>query len=185
MNNISVTPKGGTIASQLSGSDVNLSTPSVVKLNLNRSDIKSFARNGNDLVVTTKSGETVVIHNFYGPAGESDLVLQDDKGALWWVENPGEQGFQYVSIDSTEGLLADNLTSDNTIAAFGIGGAALAGIGALFGVLVIADAVRKVILQEVPQADWMGTVGLVALLANTYCFYLLYSHRADDLNMRS
>ncbi|MDU2729410.1 Ig-like domain-containing protein [Pantoea sp.] len=132
MNNISVTPKGGTIASQLSGSDVNLSTPSVIKLNLNRSDIKSFARNGNDLVVTTKSGETVVIHNFYGPAGESDLVLQDDQGALWWVENPGEQGFQYVSIDSTEGLLADNLTSDNTIAAFGIGGAALAGIGALF-----------------------------------------------------
>ncbi|MDU6390363.1 MAG: Ig-like domain-containing protein, partial [Pantoea sp.] len=59
-------------------------------------------------------------------------MLQDDKGALWWVKNPGEQGFQYVSIDSTEGLLADNLTSDNTIAAFGIGGAALAGIGALF-----------------------------------------------------
>ena len=132
MNNISVTPKGGTIASQLSGSDVNLSTPSLVKLNLNRSDIKSFARNGNDLVVTTKSGETVVIHNFYGPAGESDLVLQDDQGALWWVEDPGQEGFQYVSIDSTDGLLADNLTSDNTIAAFGIGGAALAGIGALF-----------------------------------------------------
>lgn len=66
-------------------------------------------------------------------------------------------------------------------------GAALVkgGFMLLFGVLVIADAVRKVILQEVPQADWMGTVGLVALLANTYCFYLLYSHRADDLNMRS
>nr|WP_314586545.1 cation diffusion facilitator family transporter [uncultured Pseudomonas sp.] len=55
----------------------------------------------------------------------------------------------------------------------------------LFGLVVVADAVRKVILQEVPQADWMGTIGLVALLANTYCFYLLYSHRADDLNMRS
>lgn len=66
-------------------------------------------------------------------------------------------------------------------------GAALVkgGFMLLFGVLVITDAVRKVILQEVPQADWMGTVGLVALLANTYCFYLLYSHRADDLNMRS
>lgn len=66
-------------------------------------------------------------------------------------------------------------------------GAALAkgGFMLLFGLLVIADAVRKVILQEVPQADWMGTVGLAALLANTYCFYLLYSHRADDLNMRS
>ncbi len=132
MNNISVTPKGGTIASQLSGSDVNLTTPSLVKLNLNRSDIKSFARNGNDLVVTTHSGETVVIHNFYSPTGDSDLVLQDDQGALWWVEDPGQQGFQFVSIDSTEGLLADNLTSDNTIAAFGIGGAALAGIAAMF-----------------------------------------------------
>ncbi|MDR6229864.1 Co/Zn/Cd efflux system component [Pseudomonas sp. SORGH_AS199] len=66
-------------------------------------------------------------------------------------------------------------------------GAALVkgGFMLLFGVLVITDAVRKVILQEVPQADWMGTVGLVALLANTYCFYLLHSHRADDLNMRS
>jgi Co/Zn/Cd efflux system component len=66
-------------------------------------------------------------------------------------------------------------------------GAALVkgGFMLLFGVLVITDAVRKVILQELPQADWMGTVGLVALLANTYCFYLLYSHRADDLNMRS
>ena len=66
-------------------------------------------------------------------------------------------------------------------------GAALVkgGFMLLFGLLVIADAVRKVILQEVPQAYWMGTIGLVALLANTYCFYLLYSHRADDLNMRS
>jgi len=66
-------------------------------------------------------------------------------------------------------------------------GAALVkgGFMLLFGLLVIADAVRKVILQELPQADWMGSVGLAALLANTYCFYLLHSHRADDLNMRS
>ncbi|SEP37465.1 cation diffusion facilitator family transporter [Pseudomonas sp. Snoq117.2] len=66
-------------------------------------------------------------------------------------------------------------------------GAALVkgGFMLLFGLVVIADAVRKLILQEAPLADWMGIVGLAALLANTYCFYLLYSHRADDLNMRS
>ncbi|WP_277977771.1 Ig-like domain-containing protein [Pantoea endophytica] len=131
MNNISVTPKGGTVASELSGNQVNLTAPSLVKLHLNQSDIKSFTRNGNDLVVTTKSGEVVVIHNFYSPNGDSDLVLQDDRGAMWWVEDPGTEGFQYVSIDSTEGLLAENTTNNGTIAAFGIGGAALAGIGAL------------------------------------------------------
>ncbi|MCA1178232.1 Ig-like domain-containing protein [Pantoea rwandensis] len=59
-------------------------------------------------------------------------MLQDDKGALWWVEDPGTDAFQYVNIDSTEGLLAENTTNDGTIAAFGIGGAALAGLGAMF-----------------------------------------------------
>lgn len=131
MNNISVTPKGGTIATEMSGNQVNLTAPSVVKLNLNQADIKSFTRNGSDLVVTTKSGEVVVIHKFYDANGDSDLVLQDDKGALWWVEDPGTEGFQFVSIDSTEGLLAENVTGDGTLTAFGIAGAALAGIGAL------------------------------------------------------
>jgi cation diffusion facilitator family transporter len=55
----------------------------------------------------------------------------------------------------------------------------------LFGVVVVADAVRKLMLQEVPAADWMGAVGALALLANGVCFALLYRHRADDLNMRS
>ena len=132
MNNISITPKGGTVDSVVNGNQVNLTAPSVVKLHLNQSDIKSFTRNGNDLVVTTKSGEVLVIHNFYAAAGDSDLVLQDDKGALWWVEDPGTEGFHYVSIDTTEGLLAENTTNDGTIAAFGIGGAALAGLGAMF-----------------------------------------------------
>ena len=82
-------------------------------------------------MVTTEAGEVVVIHKFYDANGDSDLVLQDDKGALWWVEDPGTEGFQFVSIDSTEGLLAENVTGDGTLTDFGIAGAALAGIGAL------------------------------------------------------
>ena len=66
-------------------------------------------------------------------------------------------------------------------------GAALfkGGFMLLFGVLVVADAVRKLLVQEVPEAEWMGVIGALALLANGICFALLYSHRADDLNMRS
>ncbi|QGY30450.1 Ig-like domain-containing protein [Pantoea cypripedii] len=132
MNNISVTPKGGTIASVLNGNNITLTSPSVVQLKLEKSDIKSYTRNGNDLIVTTKSGDVLVIHNFYGPNGASDLVLEDHNGALWWVEHPGEPGFEYLNIDSTEGLLAENTTHDGAIAAFGLGGAALAGIAAMF-----------------------------------------------------
>ena len=55
----------------------------------------------------------------------------------------------------------------------------------LFGLVVIGEALRRLLLQEVPSADWMGAVGALALAANGVCFALLYRHRADDLNMRS
>lgn len=55
----------------------------------------------------------------------------------------------------------------------------------LFGLVVVADAIRKLMLQEVPDANWMGAVATLALIANGYCFALLYRHRSDDINMRS
>src|SRR3546814_446047 len=55
----------------------------------------------------------------------------------------------------------------------------------LFALVVIVDAVRKSVLGVVPEAEWMGVVGLLALVANTVCFIMLYRHRSDDLNMRS
>ena len=66
-------------------------------------------------------------------------------------------------------------------------GAALlmGGFMLLFGLVVIGEALRRLLLQEVPSADWMGAVGALALVANGVCFALLYRHRADDLNMRS
>ena len=66
-------------------------------------------------------------------------------------------------------------------------GAALlkGGFMLLFGLVVIGEALRRLLLQEVPSADWMGAVGALALAANGVCFALLYRHRADDLNMRS
>lgn len=58
-------------------------------------------------------------------------------------------------------------------------------IMAAFGLLVVGEAVAKVVSPELPAADVMGVVGLVALAGNALCFWLLYRHRGDDLNMRS
>lgn len=66
-------------------------------------------------------------------------------------------------------------------------GAALikGGFMLLFGAVTITDGVYKLYIDEVPVAEWMGLVGLIALVANGVCFFLLYTHRGDDLNMRS
>lgn len=55
----------------------------------------------------------------------------------------------------------------------------------VFGLVVIGEAVRKMIMGGVPEAQWMGLIGSAALVANTLCFALLFRHRSDDLNMKS
>lgn len=54
-----------------------------------------------------------------------------------------------------------------------------------FGLGVLAEAVYKSFHPILPEGEIIGLVGLLALAANTWCFYLLYRHRADNLNMSS
>jgi Co/Zn/Cd efflux system component len=58
-------------------------------------------------------------------------------------------------------------------------------IMAVFGVLALAQALYKVLYPQVPSVQVIGVVGILALLANAFCFGLLWRHRADDINMRS
>lgn len=54
-----------------------------------------------------------------------------------------------------------------------------------FGVGVIAEAATKFSTGVIPNAPLMTSVGLLALVVNGLCFFLLWQHRADNLNMRS
>jgi cation diffusion facilitator family transporter len=54
-----------------------------------------------------------------------------------------------------------------------------------FGVGVLLEAVHKAAVPAEPVAAAMGGVGVLALSGNGVCFWLLYRHRRDDLNMRS
>jgi cation diffusion facilitator family transporter len=66
-------------------------------------------------------------------------------------------------------------------------GAALAkgGFMLVFGLGVLAEALYKVFHPVMPETASMGIVGGVALAANLVCFFLLYRHRGDNLNMSS
>jgi len=58
-------------------------------------------------------------------------------------------------------------------------------IMATFGIGVLVEVAMKVARGEVPSAELMSGVALIALAANVFCLILLSRHRADDINMRS
>lgn len=55
----------------------------------------------------------------------------------------------------------------------------------IFGLGVLAEAMRKVLVPVMPGVATMGVIGGLALCANLVCFFLLYRHRGDNLNMSS
>jgi Co/Zn/Cd efflux system component len=66
-------------------------------------------------------------------------------------------------------------------------GAALAkgGFMLAFGLGVLGEALYKVFHPVMPDVGTMGVIGGIALAANLVCFFLLYRHREDNLNMSS
>lgn len=54
-----------------------------------------------------------------------------------------------------------------------------------FGILVLSQAIWQATNGLAPQATTMGIMGAIALAGNTWAFGLLWTHRSDDINMRS
>jgi Co/Zn/Cd efflux system component len=59
------------------------------------------------------------------------------------------------------------------------------GIMAAFGVGVLLEAAFSLRAGAPPMVPAMATIGALALVANAFCFSLLWRHRADDINLRS
>ena len=59
------------------------------------------------------------------------------------------------------------------------------GIMLLFGLGVLGQAVYKMLVPELPHYPTMGLIGALALAGNAACLWLLWRHRAEDINMRS
>lgn len=54
-----------------------------------------------------------------------------------------------------------------------------------FGLFVLGQAIYRIVYPQLPVFETIGLIGLMALAANGACFYLLWRHRADDINMSS
>lgn len=58
-------------------------------------------------------------------------------------------------------------------------------IMAAFGLFVLGQAIYRIAFPQLPVYETIGIVGSLALAANGACFFLLWRHRADDINMSS
>jgi len=56
---------------------------------------------------------------------------------------------------------------------------------ALLGSWVLISTIYKLFLDITPQAETMGTIGFIALLANMFSAFLLYKYRNGDSNRAS
>jgi Co/Zn/Cd efflux system component len=50
---------------------------------------------------------------------------------------------------------------------------------------VIFDSFLKIFLPHEPSGIIMLSIGVLALMVNSLCFYLIYQHREDGVNLRS
>jgi hypothetical protein len=85
--------------------EVTLTTRSIVKLPVTRDEVKTFMREGNDLVITLTDGQVITIHGYFvdgsdGLKGDNSLVLQSDV-----VQADGTTSADVVQADGTP---ADN-----------------------------------------------------------------------------
>ncbi len=58
-------------------------------------------------------------------------------------------------------------------------------IMAAFGLFVLGQAIYRIVFPQLPVFEAIGAIGLLALAVNSTCFFLLWRHRADDINMSS
>lgn len=58
-------------------------------------------------------------------------------------------------------------------------------IMASFGFFVLGQAIYRIVFPQLPMFETIGAIGLLALAANSTCFFLLWRHRSDDINMSS
>lgn len=107
MRLLAVVSKLTGVSTNIEASEVTLNSPSIVKLSVSREEISQLTRVNQDLIVTLRSGETITIKNFYVGKGDeqSQLVLEDSNGALWWVQDT-DGAFHYQHLDDLTPLMA-------------------------------------------------------------------------------
>ncbi len=134
--NAEVILKSTGAVTEVSGDVVDLTAPSIVRLDLARADVATMERQGSDLVMRLANGEQMRVADFY-PEGDAavphDLVLRENDGTLWHARTVTGVP-RYAVLQDLDDLLAAQAAggggSSLALPAALLGGAAAAGAAA-------------------------------------------------------
>ncbi|WP_336821492.1 BapA/Bap/LapF family large adhesin [Cedecea sp. VD20] len=106
MRSILIISKLTGVKNNVEASEITLKGPSIVELKIEREEVASYTRSGQDLVIKLHSGETITIKNYYAFAdqGGNQLVLEGHDGVLWWVQDP-ETTAHYEQIANIDAIM--------------------------------------------------------------------------------
>jgi hypothetical protein len=109
---IIIADKATHVSTSVATRDITLASPSVVELPIPREQVKSLSRHGDNLVINTEDGQSVVLHGFFtdGAHGQNDLVLQDADG-LWYADLSSLNGL----IDTIEDATSSDHAVDQSV----------------------------------------------------------------------
>jgi len=132
-----------------------------------------------------------------------DRLRERQRGTLWVVLGINAVMFVVIAAAAIYGrstaLLADSLDNLGDAFTYGLslyavsrGPAAKArvalvkgGLILLAAAVVIAQIGYRMLVPDTPIFEVMGAFSLLGLVANSLCFFLLWRHRRDDINMNS
>src|SRR5690606_13605566 len=104
MNGITIVSKIGGVSSSQPWGDIQIgSASSVIKISVSPHDVYQMARSGQDLVITTKTGETITLRGYFNATADGtdhDIVFEAGIVVLWlaeYVPSPCSYAFQEIA----------------------------------------------------------------------------------------
>ena len=125
------------VSQETSANNFDIGSSKIVILNITKNNILSITQNDNQLVVQLKSGNPIIINDFYSSQNgnnENELVIDDpseEELGYWWIEEPNS-GLNWVHLDDLNPLMITN-TSDGISPWVYAAGAGILAVGALAG----------------------------------------------------
>ncbi|MDQ1231897.1 hypothetical protein QE379_003323 [Sphingomonas sp. SORGH_AS 879] len=99
---------------------IELDTPSIVRLNLDRAQVTAMERQGDDLILRLVDGSTLRIDNFYQAqqGAVSDLVLRDEQGGQWLAHPAATGAGRFTALGDLDELLGAGAAAEGASSSF-------------------------------------------------------------------